>query len=198
MKILVIGATGTIGSKVAAALEAKHEVLRASRNGDVQVDIDQPQSIQRMFQKLGKVDAIVSAAGNAKFGKLGELGDADYEFSLKSKLMGQVNLVRRGLAHLTPNGSITLTSGVLSTQPMVGSAAISLVNAGVEAFVRAAALEFPAGQRVNVVSPGWVSETLEKMGRDPAQGIAAARVAEVYVRAVKGTDHGAVLGAFEG
>jgi uncharacterized protein YbjT (DUF2867 family) len=37
MKIIVIGATGTIGVEVAKALLANgHEVIRASRNGEVQ------------------------------------------------------------------------------------------------------------------------------------------------------------------
>lgn len=198
MKILVIGATGTIGSSVADALATRHEVLRASRKSELQVDLDQPESIKRMFAKVGELDAVVSAAGNARFGKLDELGDGDFDFSLKSKLMGQVNVVRVGCAHLRPKGSITLTSGVLSTRPTAGSAAISLVNGGLEAFVRAAALELANDQRVNVVSPGWVSETLEKMGRDPSAGISAARLAEVYVRAVEGTMNGEVLEAFGG
>jgi NAD(P)-dependent dehydrogenase (short-subunit alcohol dehydrogenase family) len=42
---------------------------------------------------------------------------------------------------------------------MVGSAAVSLVNAGLEGFTRAAALELPRGLRANVVSPPWISET---------------------------------------
>ena len=149
-----------------------------------------------MFAGLGKLDAIVSAAGNAAFGKLGELGDDAFQLSLRSKLMGQVNLVRQGLAHLNAKGSVTLTSGVLAMNPIVGSAAISMVNAGLEAFVRAAALEVPDGTRVNVVSPGWVSETLQQMGRDPSAGTPAERVAEVYVGAVEGSTNGQTLSAF--
>lgn len=197
MKIIIVGATGTIGSKVADALAQKHEVLRASRKGDVQVDIDQADSIKKMFDKVGKVDAIVSAAGNASFGKLADLGDDDFQLSIGSKLMGQVNLVRQGLLHLNAGGSITLTTGVLSTRPIVGSAAISMVNGALEAFIRAAALEVPEGTRINVVSPGWVSETLEKMGRNPSDGTPAAKVAEAYVKAVEGTQNGEVISAID-
>lgn len=197
MRIIVIGATGTIGSKVADALSRGHEVLRASRKGDIVVDIDRPESIKEMFSKIGQVDAVVSVAGNAKFGELGELGDDAFDSSLKSKLMGQVNVIRQGLSHLAPNGSITVTTGVLSARPIVGSAAISLVNGGLEAFVRAAALEAPEGVRVNAVSPGWVSETLEKMGMDPSGGTPAAKVAEVYVTAVEGKQNGEVIPAFD-
>ncbi len=197
MKIIVVGATGTIGSQVVAALSGRHEVIGVSRKSAISVDLDQPESIRRMFAAVGKVDAIVSAAGNAKFGKLTELGDDDFKFSLESKLMGQVNLVRYGLEHLNPKGSITLTSGVLAQSPMVGSAAISMVNAGLEGFARSAALEAPEGTRVNVVSPGWVSETMKMMGMDPSGGTPASKVAEVYVQAVEGTDNGEVLPAID-
>lgn len=196
MRVVVIGATGTIGAAVAEALAGEHEVVRVSRNGgDLQADISDPASIRRLFDRLGTVDAIVSCAGSARFGALGELADDDFAYSLENKLMGQVNLVRLGLQNVRDGGSITLTSGVLSQEPIPGSAAISIVNAGVEAFGRAAALEAPRGIRVNVVSPPWVSETLQAMGRDPSGGLPAGVVARAYVRSVAGGESGATLDA---
>lgn len=171
MKAVVIGATGTIGQAVAAALEERgHEVLRVGRtSGDYQADIADPESVKKLFEEAAPFDAVVCAAGEAAFDDLTELSDDDFELSLTSKLMGQVNLVRCGLPHLREKGgSFTLVSGVLSQEPTPGSAAVSMVNAGVEAFARAAALEMPPGVQVNVVSPPWVSETLEAMGRDPS------------------------------
>jgi NAD(P)-dependent dehydrogenase (short-subunit alcohol dehydrogenase family) len=110
--------------------------------------------------------------------------------------MGQVNLVRVGHEYVEDGGSITLTTGVLSRQPMEGSAAISLVNAGVEGFMRAAALELGPDLRVNCVSPGWVAETLEQMGRDPSDGVPAAQVAEAYVKSLNGSQNGEVIEVF--
>ncbi len=107
--------------------------------------------------------------------------------------MGQVNVIRLGFDHVSDGGSITVTSGVLARLPMAGSAAISLVNAGLEGFVRAAALEAPRRIRVNVVSPPWVSETLVALKMDPSQGLPAATVARAYVRSVNGTETGAVI-----
>lgn len=196
MRIIVIGASGTIGRAVADALAARHDVLRVGRtHGEMQVDIASEQSITRLFEQTGPFDALVSAAGAAKFGSLESLSDADFDFSLRNKLMGQVNLVRMGLAHARDNGSFTLTSGVLAQEPMPGSAAISLVNAALEGFARAAALEMPRGLRVNVVSPPWVSETLQAMGRDPSAGMPAAQVAAAYVESVEGTRSGETLDA---
>jgi NAD(P)-dependent dehydrogenase (short-subunit alcohol dehydrogenase family) len=135
----------------------------------------------------------VCAAGQAAFKPLADLTLEDFNFSLRSKLMGQVNLVRVGINWTRDGGSFTLTSGILAQQPSPGSAAVSLVNAGVEAFARAAALELPRGHRVNVVSPPWVSETLSAMGRDPTGGLPAADVARSYVESVEGTQTGAVI-----
>lgn len=198
MRIIVIGATGTIGKAVVEALAGRHEVLRVGhRGGDYQVDMASRESIEQLFQAVGEFDALVSAAGQAKFGALDGLSDGDFQFSLGSKLMGQVNLVRLGLAHVGDGGSFTLTSGVLASEPTPGSSAISLVNGGLEAFAGAAALDLPRGVRVNVVSPPWVSETLEAMGRDGAAGLPAAQVARAYVESVEGSQNGEVLDARE-
>ena len=167
------------------ALRGGHEVLSAARSsGDLRVDITSPDSIRELFAQAGRVDAVVSGAGGGAWKPLDQLSDEDFETSLHYKLMGQVNVVRFG-ADVSDGGSITLTSGVLAREPMPGSAAISLVNAGLEGFVRAAALEMPRGIRVNVVSPPWVSETLQAMGRTPSGGMPAADVARAYVDAVR-------------
>jgi NAD(P)-dependent dehydrogenase (short-subunit alcohol dehydrogenase family) len=194
MRILVVGASGTIGRAVVSALQKDHDVLTASlHDKSLTVDIAIPSSITAMYRKAGTVDAVVSVAGQARFKPLADLTDADFEFCLSNKLMGQVNLVRLGFPAVRDKGSFTLTSGVLARSPMVGSAAISLVNAGLEGFARAAAFEAPRGIRVNVVSPPWVTETLVALGMDPAPGLPAASVARAYVRSVTGSQTGAVL-----
>ncbi len=195
MKILVIGSHGTIGREVINALAAEHEVIGASRSGaDVSVDIRDVSSIITMYTQVGKVDAVVCAAGSGAWKPLDQLNEEDFAISLGYKLMGQVNVIRYGMANVNDGGSITTTSGVLARSPMVGSAAISLVNCGLEGFTRAAALEAPRGIRVNVVSPPWVTETLIEMGStDLSHGLPAATVALAYVRSVTGTQTGEVI-----
>lgn len=194
MKIIVIGATGTIGANVAEALSVKkHEVIRASRNSDIKVNLDDPATIRALFERVHDVDALVSCAGNAAFKPFSQLTDADYQLGLRSKLMGQVSAARIASEYLRDGGSITLTTGVLAMHPIRGSASVSLVNAGLEGFVRAAALEMPRRLRINAVSPPWVKETLVKLGMDPAPGLSAADVAKTYVAAVEGSQQGTIL-----
>jgi len=194
MRILVVGATGTIGRAVVAALSADHEIVAVSRRSTpLTVDLAVAASISEMYRAAGKVNAVVCAAGEARFAPLAQLSDEDFQFCLSNKLMGQVNLVRIGFDHVADGASFTVTSGILARSPMTGSAAISLVNAGLEGFVRAAALEAPRGIRVNVVSPPWVTETLQALKMDPSHGLPAAVVARSYVRSVTGTETGSTV-----
>lgn len=194
MKLMLIGATGTIGSAVAAALAVRHEVIQVTRNTQaLRVDISSPDSIRAMFKAAGELDGVVCGTGSARFKPLAQLDDEDFAFSVTNKLMGQVNVVREALRCVRDRGVVVVTSGILARSPMPGSAAISLVNAGLEGFVRAAALEAARGIRVNVVSPPWVAETLQKLNMDPKGGLPAATVARAYVAAVEGSMTGHVI-----
>jgi NAD(P)-dependent dehydrogenase (short-subunit alcohol dehydrogenase family) len=193
MRILVVGATGTIGRAVVEVLGG-HDIVPVSHSSTpITVDVASCESIEAMYREVGAIDAVVSAAGSARFKALTELTEEDFAFSMTNKLMGQVNLVRLGLPHVRDGGSFTLTSGILARQPIPGSCAISLVNAGLEGFTRAAALEVLRGIRVNIVSPPWVTETLEAMGLDTRDGLPAATVARAYVESVTGTMTGTVI-----
>ncbi len=194
MRVLVVGADGTIGQAIVRALTPRHEVLRASRSkSDIKVDLTEPGLIQRMYRDVGRVDAVVSAAGEGKFAPLAQLTDEDFRFTLSSKLMGQVNLVRHGIDHVSDKGSFTVTTGILFEQPSPGSGALALVNGGLIGFVRAAALELPRGIRINDVCPEWVAETLKAMGMDPKGGTPADVVARDYVASIQGTMTGRSL-----
>lgn len=194
MKVLVIGATGTIGMPVTHALEEKYEVVRASHSrAPHKVDISNPASINQLFEKVGKVDAVVSVAGHAHFRPLTSLTEDDFAASIRSKLMGQINLVQIGLNYVNSRGCFVLSGGILSRSPMPGGAAVSTVNAALEGFVRAAAIELPRMIRINLIAPGWVRETLLSMNLDPSAGTPADVVAQTYVYAVESTFTGQVL-----
>lgn len=196
MRIIVVGATGTIGSAVAGALSTQHEVVAVGNTrGELQVDLSSGKSIAALFEQTGPFDALVCAAGRAAFGGLRDVDEEGFRLSLLNKGLGQINLVRLGLDTVRDRGSFTLTSGVLSREPIPQSVAISPANAAVEAFVAAAALGMERGVRVNVVSPPWVAETLEQMGSDPSSGMPAAQVARAYLESVEGQRNGEVIDA---
>ena len=194
MRILIVGATGTIGKAVADRLADKHDIIRAGyRDGDFQVDLGSKTSIEALFGAVGELDAVVCTAGAANFAPFDELDDAAFELALGNKLMGQINLVRVGQNHVSDGGSFTLTAGILSREPMPGSVVISMANGALESFARAAALELGRNLRVNTVSPIFVKETMEKMGMDPTPGLSAADTAKAYQAAVEGEQNGATL-----
>jgi len=195
-KILVIGAQGLLGSRVVKAL-GEANCIRASRNADEKVDISDPKSIAALFERLGELDGIVCAAGAARFKPWDQQTDDDWAFCLANKLMGRINVVRLGAKKVRDGGAITLTTGVLAQDPMPGGAMVTTVNAAVEAFVRATAVE-PVAARANAVSPGWVAETLQAMGRDPSPGIPASEVAEVFVRQLRDGAKGSIALAARG
>lgn len=199
MKILLIGAQGTLGRAVAQELGARHDLIAAGRSsGDVRVDLTDRASIAAALAQVGPVDAVVSAAGNVAFGALLELTPEQWAVGLNDKLMGQVNLALLAAPLLNDGGSITLTTGILTDDPIRYGASASLVNGAVEAFVRAAALELPRGIRINAVSPTVLQESMSGYapyfrGFEP---VSAARAALGFSRSVEGAQTGQVYRMF--
>lgn len=195
MKILLVGASGTIGQAVEKSLTTHHEIVTANYSGgDIQVDLGNVESIRQMFETAGSIDAIISTAGVANFASFTDLTETDYQMALNNKLMGQVNLIRFGQRYINTGGSITLTSGILSREPMPGGSVISMANGALESFVKSVALEVDR-YRVNVVAPIFVKETMAMMGMDTEIGLSASDTAKAYVAAVTGKMHGQTLDA---
>lgn len=194
MKVAVIGATGTIGQAVSTLLEKEgHEVIKSSRKQDPKINIDRPDSIDEFYAQVDSVDAVICAAGIANFGALKELTDEQIQRGIRSKLMGQVNLVRKGIDHLNKKGVFILTSGMLASKPWPKTSAVAMVNAGLEGFTRAAALDLPDDKRICVVSPPLISETAKKMGRDSDPWPDAEEVAQTYLKTLEGDLNGKVI-----
>ena len=195
MKIIIIGASGTVGRAVAQELNQRHEVIRVGRTqGDYQVDITSQQSVQNLFAKTGRVDAIVSATGNLFFGPLATMTDGDFNQGLQDKLLGQIRLALTGQHYLNDGGSITLISGIVAHEPIAQGVNATTVNAGLEGFVRAAACELPRGIRINLISPTVLTESAAAYdGFFPGfASVPAASVAQAYRRSVEGIQSGRI------
>ncbi|HBZ0850710.1 TPA: short chain dehydrogenase [Klebsiella pneumoniae] len=195
MKIIVIGASGTIGRAVSEELSQRHEVIRVGRTrGDYQVDITSQESVEALFAQTGEVDAIVSTTGNLHFGPLSTMTDSQFNLGLQDKLLGQIRLALVGQHFLRDGGSITLVSGIVAQEPIAQGVNATTVNAGLEGFVRAAACEQPRGIRINLISPTVLSESLAAYG-DFFPGfpsVPAAAVAQAYRRSIEGVQTGRI------
>jgi NAD(P)-dependent dehydrogenase (short-subunit alcohol dehydrogenase family) len=194
-KVVVIGATGTLGQAVAAELKARHEVIEVgATRGAYHVDSTDPASIEKLFRDIGKVDAIVTTTGKVHFGPLPDMTVEQFWVGLRDKLMGQVNVVLTAQPYLNDGGSFTLTSGILADEPIREGASATSVNLALEGFVRGAAIELPRGIRINLVSPTVLEESLE--GYAPYfrgfEAVSAKRAALAYSRSVEGAQTGRV------
>ena len=196
MKILIIGGNGTIGKRVANYFAPKHEVVIAGRNsGHVQVDIVNSQSIKNMFELNGKFDAVVCIAGEAKWDYFKNMSEEDYYIGIRSKMMGQINLVRHGMSYLNDAGSITLSTGILADDPVPMTTSAAMVNGAIHSFVKAVDLELENGTRVNVVALGMVEDAYEKY-KDYFPGhapVSSFRIEKAYERAILGKNSGEVI-----
>jgi NAD(P)-dependent dehydrogenase (short-subunit alcohol dehydrogenase family) len=196
MKILIIGGTGTIGRRISHYFSVNHEIVIGGRtSGDVTVDIADSKSIAAMFESLANLDAVVCIAGDAKWAAFDAMSEADFYIGLKSKLMGQVNLVRIGQHYLNAGGSFTLSTGILADYPVVFTTSAAMVNGGIHSFVKAASLELKNGIRINAVSSGLVEDSVEKYasyfpGHKP---IAMQAVINGYAQSVEGGETGEII-----
>ena len=195
MRILVAGASGTVGQAALKGL-SRHEIVTAGRSsGDVTVDLMNEESVRAMYHKVGMVDAVVAVAGHTHFGPLNTMTPEQFRKGLNDKLMGQINLVLLGQGNVNDGGSFTLTSGVLDRDPIRAGANAAAVNGALGGFVRSAAIEMPRGIRINVVSPGLLEESVVKYdgffpGHEP---VSSARVGLAYAKSVEGAITGQVI-----
>jgi NAD(P)-dependent dehydrogenase (short-subunit alcohol dehydrogenase family) len=188
MKAVVIGSTGLIGKAIAVLLtDQGHEIVQASRTTQPSVDLVDPASINAFYRAIGEVDAILCAAGHrgGGMGSLGELSDAAIESVVSEKLVGQVNLVRHGLASLRPGGVFILTGGMSAYTSLPRMSVGAMVNSGLESFVRHASLDLQDGRRIVIVHPPPIREAVIQNGMDGTRFPNAATVAETYLSALE-------------
>lgn len=195
MKIVIVGATGTLGKKVSFAFSQNHEIIRVGKtSGDVQVDITSETSIKAMFDKIGSFDALICTSGKAPFAPLNQMTGTNFKDGLLDKLLGQINLVLIGQHYINNNGSFTLTSGILSEHPVAAGSALSTVNGGLNSFVYAASAEFTNGVRINVVSPNVVEDSPSYFDAFPGEiPVSMDKVVKAFEKSVFGIITGRVI-----
>ncbi|MFJ9533968.1 SDR family oxidoreductase [Herbaspirillum sp. NPDC101396] len=167
-QVVVIGGTSGIGRAVAQEAAARGAVVtvigRSAKAGDniraAVADVTDSTALTQAFAAIGKIDHLILTAG-ARVGspKLTELTRDELELAFNVKLFGSLFAIQAALPYLSPNASVTLTSGLLSRKFGPGSLLKSGLNAAVDATAKSLAREL-APRRVNVVSPGVVDTEL--------------------------------------
>ena len=195
MRIIIVGASGTIGKAVVEELGSRHDIIPAGRSADLKMDISNTSSIKDAFEKVGEFDALVSCAGHVKFAPLAEMHDEDYRIGINDKLMGQVNLVLVGRDYINDAGSFTLTTGILGEDPIAMGSSASMVNGAINSFTIASAIEMPRGLRINTVSPGVIEEAMEDYAPffRGHKAVPAADAALGYAKSVEGLQTGQII-----
>ena len=196
MRILVCGGEGTVGKAAISGLAKSHEIIKAGRkSGDIQVDLMDEVSVRTMYRKLGSVDAVIAATGHSHFGPVASMTPTQFLDGLKDKLMGQVNLVLCGLDHVRDNGSFTLTSGILSCEPIRQGSNAAACDGALDSFVIGASIEMPRGIRINCVSPGLLEDAAQKYdGFFPGHiPVSNKVVGFAYAKSVEGAINGQII-----
>ena len=196
MRVLVVGRAGTVGQAAIGGLSKKHEIIIAGRtSGDVTVDLKDEASVAAMYLKLGKVDAVVAATGHSHFGPVAEMTPTQFLDGLKDKVMGQINLVLLGFAHVNDGGSFTLTSGILSHEPIRQGSNAAACDGAIDSFVIGAAIEMPRAIRINAVSPGLLEDAVLRYdGYFPGhKPVSSRRVGYAFAKSVEGAVTGQII-----
>ena len=196
MKIVIVGASGAVGKTAVDALSGRHEVISVSRiSGDVQMDIEDVDSIRAMYQQVGRVDAVVSAVGHGHFGAVHGMTSDQFMEGIYHKTLPQVNLVLEGFEYVNDGGCFTLTSGVLNRDPIRGGSSLAAANGALDGFVVSAAVDMPRGIRINVVSPEVLEVCREKYDGYMRGHVHVSNeaVGQAYSKAVEGCLNGQVV-----
>lgn len=147
------GATLILGGRTAAPLD---ETARLSGGATVRVvDATREEDVEAFFESIGPFDHLVSTIGFSVSGLIGELRAEAIREAMAAKLWAPIFLVKHGAHRIAADGSFTFFSGIRGARPAARSSITSLVNGGLEAFVKAMAVEL-GPVRVNAVSPGIV------------------------------------------
>ncbi|MCB2226771.1 MAG: SDR family oxidoreductase [Desulfarculaceae bacterium] len=196
--VLVLGGNAGIGLAVARlAHENGARVLVASRRATQKAaelarelgpevsahdcDLTNPASFGPLLEAAGHIDHLVVAVRPALTpAPFASLDLEQAREGMGVKLWGAARFIQAALPQLNPQGSVTLTSGILGQKIMPGHAAMALIDVGVETLARALAVEL-APLRVNAVSPGYLApkppEVAAKAEGFPAGRLGAAREA---------------------
>lgn len=170
--VLVVGATGGLGSRIAAQLENHGAtVVRSSKSAGQ--DLRAPSVIQKLLadttRQYGRLDGLVVASGVVAFGAASELEPATLDELFAVNTTSVIQLITQSQPYLAASARegrepfVVTLSGVVAEAPVAGLAAYSASKAALAAFVVAAGREYRrAGIRLLDARPGHTGTALSE------------------------------------
>jgi cyclic-di-GMP-binding biofilm dispersal mediator protein len=155
--VLVAGATGGLGSRIAANLASRGAVLTlVARNqqgldaldvqgGRVALDLRDPaactRAVEATVDAAGRIDVVVNAVGVVAFGPVDELSVDAMEELFMTNTFVPIMLARAALPFMEAGGVIVNISGVIAEQNLPGMAAYGASKAAARSFDEALSRE---------------------------------------------------------
>lgn len=179
-QVLIANRTAEAGAAVAAGIRAEGGQAQAL-GCDISQQSQAQLAVSETLRHFGALDILVHNAAINPWARLGELTEADLQQTLALNLKACFWLTQAALqplrrAGLAAGGRVLITSSVTGPRVvMPGSAAYAASKAGVNGFIRSAALELAGeGITVNGVEPGYIAKQGGSLLSDPLK---AARIA---------------------
>ncbi|MBV8950645.1 MAG: SDR family oxidoreductase [Actinobacteria bacterium] len=172
--VLVTGGSSGLGSAVVDAVaQAGGKPVVLDRNepapdarGDIadfeQVDLADgraaEQTVARVAERLGRLDAVVTCAGIDACGRLADVPADEWERVLRVNLFGTVAVVRAALPALTEShGRVVTIASTLGLRAVSDATAYCASKFGVVGFTRALAAETQGAIGVTLLVPGGMA-----------------------------------------
>ncbi len=159
-KILIFGATGSIGSQLARALVARgRQVHLIGRQANAVADL--AQELSASFSDAvaegtsdGQIAGLVWAVGSILLKPLSRLTETEFQNTFQLNVTSAALAIQAAQPALKAgHGAVLMFSSVAAHTGFTSHAAIAAAKAGVEGLGRALAAEFAPDIRVNVIAP---------------------------------------------
>ena len=169
-RVIVTGGASGLGAAVVSALAARGAtpvVLDRARSEDTdvlqrQVDVSDSTAVEEAVasvrDELGGIDAVVTAAGVDRPGKLADIATEDWERVIRINLLGTAAVVRAALPALRESrGRVVTVASTLALKGVSDATAYCAAKFGVVGFSQALAAELAGEVGVTTLIPGGMS-----------------------------------------
>lgn len=151
--VLALGGSVVVAGRSSERLARAAREAASSRLRGLVCDVGDEAQVARLFRSEEPFHHVVVTAVEGYYHPIRELDVARARRTLETKLVAALSIAKH--ARFVAPSSLTLTAGIAAHRPGPGGSVIAAANGGVEALVRALALELRP-VRVNALAPGWV------------------------------------------